>query len=66
MGNLPRDGLLWFVFHTVSGVASLEVQFLAYLAVPLPLVGILVSELVPRPVWLGRAERLSSAARDRH
>jgi hypothetical protein len=52
---LLATGLLWFVFHTVSGLASLEVQFLAYLAVTLPLVAILVSELLPRPVWTGRA-----------
>jgi hypothetical protein len=52
---LLATGLMWFVFHTVSGIASLQVQFVAYLAVTLPLVAILVSELVPSPVWLGRA-----------
>jgi hypothetical protein len=34
---LLTTGLLWVVFHTISGVSGLSVQFLAYLAVTLPL-----------------------------
>jgi hypothetical protein len=52
---LLATALLWFVFHTVSGVASLNVQFLAYLAVALPLTAALVAELLPGRVLLARA-----------
>jgi hypothetical protein len=52
---LLATGLLWVVFHTVSGVASLNVQFLAYLAVALPLAAALVAELLPGRVRLARA-----------
>ncbi|HEY5317502.1 MAG TPA: hypothetical protein VIJ20_05945 [Solirubrobacteraceae bacterium] len=46
---LLATGLLWLVFHTVSGVAGLDVQFIAYLAVTMPFVAVLL-----RPA-LGRA-----------
>jgi len=52
---LLATALMWFVFHTISGIAGLEVQFLSYMAVALPLLAILVAEVLPRPVWLGRA-----------
>jgi hypothetical protein len=52
---LLATGLLWVVFHTVSGAASLNVQFLAYLAVALPLTAALVAELLPGRVLLARA-----------
>jgi hypothetical protein len=39
---LLATGLLWLVFHTISGVAGLDVQFVAYLAVALPFVAILL------------------------
>jgi hypothetical protein len=52
---LLATGLLWLVFHTVSGVASLEIQFLAYMAVALPLAAALVAELVPHRILLARA-----------
>ncbi len=32
----------WLVFHTVSGIGSLDIQYLSYLAVALPLLGVLV------------------------
>jgi hypothetical protein len=34
---LLATGMLWLVFHTISGVASLSVQFATYVAVTLPL-----------------------------
>jgi hypothetical protein len=34
---LLTTGLLWLVFHTVSGIAGLSVQFATYVAVTLPL-----------------------------
>jgi hypothetical protein len=52
---LLATGLLWFVFHMVSAVASLDAQFLAYLAVALGLVAALVAELLPGRVLLARA-----------
>jgi hypothetical protein len=52
---LLATGLLWLVFHTVSGVASLQVQFLAYLAVTLPLAAAILAGLLPQRAWLGRA-----------
>jgi hypothetical protein len=53
--GLLGTGLLWLVFHTVSGVASLEIQFLAYMAIALPMVAILLAAVLARPIWLGRA-----------
>jgi hypothetical protein len=44
---LLGTGLLWFLFHTVSAVASLDVQFVVYLAVALGLATALVAELLP-------------------
>jgi hypothetical protein len=52
---LLATGLVWLVFHTVSGIASLNVQFAAYMAVALALGAALVAELLPRRDWLGRA-----------
>ncbi len=52
---LLATGLAWLVFHTISGVASLNVQFAAYMAVALAVGGALVAELLPRRDWLGRA-----------
>jgi hypothetical protein len=52
---LLATGLLWFVFHMVSAVASLDAQFLAYLAVALGLVAALVAGLLPGRVLLARA-----------
>jgi hypothetical protein len=52
---LLATGLVWLVFHTVSDIAGLDVQFLAYMAVALALMGALISELLPRSDWLGRA-----------
>jgi hypothetical protein len=46
---LLTTGLLWLVFHTVSGMAGVNVQFAAYAAVTVPLIVVLL-----RPV-LGRA-----------
>ena len=37
----------WFVFHTVSGVASLNVQFAAYLAVMVPVLAMVWSRRRP-------------------
>jgi hypothetical protein len=48
------------VFHTVSGSASLNVQFAAYLAVALPLLGALAGPA------LGLGPRVSSRVDDRH
>jgi hypothetical protein len=45
---LLATGLLWLVFHTVSGVAGLSIQFAAYLAVTLPLLGLLVRAVLGR------------------
>jgi hypothetical protein len=58
---LLATGLLWFVFHTVSAVASLDVQFLAYLAVALALAAALVAELLP-----GRGLQARAAMVARH
>ncbi len=46
MGSAPvlaalAAGGFWFVFHTISGVAGLDAQFAAYLAVSLPLAALL-------------------------
>ena len=38
----------WLVFHTISGVASLDVQFLTYLAVTLPLLVVLAPPAMGR------------------
>jgi hypothetical protein len=45
---LLATGLLWSVFHTVSGVGSLDVQFVAYFAVVVPLAAILLGAAVGR------------------
>jgi hypothetical protein len=64
---LLATGLLWLVFHTVSGVAGLDVQYAAYLLVTLPYVVVLIGPAAAggsRPVGIARsAERLTSAAR---
>jgi hypothetical protein len=52
---LLATGLLWFVFHTVAGVASLDVQFVAYLAVTLPLAAFLLVPLMPSTALGARA-----------
>lgn len=46
--TLLVTGLLWFVFHTVSGVAGLSVQFVAYLVVTLPVAAILLGPALGR------------------
>jgi hypothetical protein len=45
---LLATGLLWLVFHTVSGVAGLDVQFLAYTAVTVPFVVVLARTALGR------------------
>jgi hypothetical protein len=45
---LLATGLLWLVFHTVSGVAGLSIQFAAYLAVTMPLLALLGSAALGR------------------
>jgi hypothetical protein len=57
---LLTTGLLWLVFHTVSGVAGLDVQFVAYVAVTVPLAVVLL-----RPA-LGRAVPAFGPGRHRH
>jgi hypothetical protein len=52
---LLATGLLWLVFHTVSGVAGLSVQFATYVAVTLP-----VLVIVGRPA-LGRTVPVTEA-----
>jgi hypothetical protein len=47
---LAATGLLWFVFHTVSGVAGLNVQFIAYVAVTIPLLVVLLGPVLGRAV----------------
>jgi hypothetical protein len=39
---LLATGLLWLVFHTISGVAGLSLQFVAYMAVTMPFVAVLL------------------------
>jgi hypothetical protein len=34
---LAATAAFWLVFHTISGVASLDLQFVAYLCVALPI-----------------------------
>jgi len=45
---LLATGLLWLVFHTVSGVAGLNVQFAAYVAVTVPFVVVLLGPVLGR------------------
>ncbi len=49
----------WLVFHTISGIASLDVQFAAYLAVIVPVVAVLIASAT------GRRPRMRSAAVER-
>ncbi len=53
--SLLATGLLWLVFHTVAGVASLEVQFVAYVAVALPFLAALLAPMLPAPAIGERA-----------
>ena len=56
---LLATGLLWLVFHTVSGVAGVNAQFAAYVAVTVPLAVVLL-----RPaVGLGARPRGASTGR---
>jgi hypothetical protein len=48
--TLLATGLLWFVFHTVSGIAGLNVQFASYLAVALPFAAILAPSALGRVI----------------
>jgi hypothetical protein len=60
---LLATGLLWLVFHTVSGVAGLDVQFFAYIAVTVPFVVVLEREVLGRaaPGRGGLASRPAAA-----
>ena len=53
--SLLATGLLWFVFHTVAGVASPEVQFVVYMAVTLPFLAALLAPMLPAPAIGERA-----------
>jgi hypothetical protein len=58
---LLATGLLWLVFHTVAGIGSLQVQFLAYLGVTLPLLAALLVPLLPRSAFSGRVGIVSGS-----
>jgi len=45
---LLTTGLLWLIFHTLSGVAGLDVQFVAYVAVTIPLAVVLIAPALGR------------------
>jgi hypothetical protein len=45
---LLATGLLWLVFHTVSGVAGVNLQFVAYVAVTMPFVVLLLGPALGR------------------
>ena len=45
---LLATGLLWLVFHTISGVAGVNVQFAAYLAAMAPLAAVLGGAVLGR------------------
>jgi hypothetical protein len=63
--SLLAAGLMWLVFHTVSGVASLDVQFAAYLAIALPFVAILGSAVAGRPLLTQRPGTAGHEAAER-
>jgi hypothetical protein len=53
-------GLLWLIFHTISGIASDSVQFLAYTAVTVPFATLLLGPAsvgALRPRWPQRRSR---------